>query len=604
MSAHERYQFGEFVLERSQHRVRRLDGRTLHLTPRLFSALLLFVEHPGELLDRDTMMRALWPDLVVEENNLSQSISSLRRLLGDNGKDCRYIETVPRRGFRFIADVAALPISPPNSASQARGAPLPASARGRTTLAVLPFVPLSTLSRDDLLPLGMADSLISRLSTVPGLVVRSAGSLRRYAGPDREPMAAARELDVRWVIDGSLQRNGDKLRVTARLLSVPDGDAAWSGQFDEEFTDVFEMQDAISSRVAVVLAPLLNAGTGGGISPAQAPTEQGGSHDANAYQLYLAARQHSQGVRADGLLKSIGLYEKALSIDPRYALAYTGQAESYRRMLFGADKVPSEVFAPYRKAVLKALALAPGLAEAHAQLGWIHFWYDFDWPKAERAFREALSLNPNVVGAHFGLGFLLLTLDRADEGIDHVRWARELDPMSLIINTMEACFLLDMGRHEEAALRLARVFELEPNFWVAHLSQSLFHIADGRNDLAIESLERANRLTDQSTQAAAMLGMQLARLGRPAEARKILDRFRSLEQSRYVPPTSLAAVYAALGEVEPALDELERAWAARDTRLVYLKDDRRWAGLRGHPRFSALLVRMKLDAYGPGTTGP
>ena len=294
---------------------------SLNLTPRLFSALLLFVENAGELLDKDALMLALWPGLVVEENSLSQVISGLRRALADDSHDSRYIQTVPRRGFRFIATVTELPdaAAPERLPQAATGSALqaepplqpvaaPASERrdritgagrrpdrfrtggagcawpwrpalpqrwearcgghgaGRrdpaphrvpSTLAVLPFKPLVSDARDELLEVGMADSLIARLSTVPGLVVRSIGSVRRYAGADQDPLRAARDLDVAWIVDGSLQRRGDQLRVTARLLRAADGSAAWSGSFDEKFTGVFEVQDMISARVAQVLAPSL-----------------------------------------------------------------------------------------------------------------------------------------------------------------------------------------------------------------------------------------------------------------------------------------------------------------------------------------------------------
>ncbi|MEI8031098.1 MAG: winged helix-turn-helix domain-containing protein [Comamonadaceae bacterium] len=604
MSTSKRYAFGDFVLEPSQHRLYGCDEAPLPLSPRLFSALQLFVERAGVLLGKDELVLALWPGLVVEENNLSQVISGLRRALGDDTRNSRYIQTVARRGFRFVAEVTELPARAANNTiprhelSIQHKAPLPA------TLAVLPFVPLSTEGRDTLLEIGMADSLIARLSGVAGLVVRSVGSVRRFAGLEQDPLAAARALDVAWVVDGSLQRSGDQLRVTARLLSAPAGVAAWSGSFDLTFTDVFDMQDAISTQVAQVLKPTLGERVRKGVGAGVRLSDAGGSRNADAYQLYLAARQHAQGIRADGLRKSIELYHKALTIDPSYAMAYAGLGETYRRMLFGADRSPTEVFEPYRKAILQALEIAPELAEAHAQLGWIHFWFDFDWLAAERVFRHALRVNPNVVGAHFGLGFLLLTLDRSEEGIAHIRWARELDPLSLILNAMEAGFLLDMGRRDEASVRLDRAFEIEPNFWVAHIIRALLHLVDREPEQAIAALRRADQLSDQSTQAAALLGVQLARFHRPDEAREVLNRLLRLQQTRYVPPTSLAAVHTALGEVTQALDALERAWVARDTRLVYLKDDTRWTGLREQPRFADLLRHMKLEGYGPGTSGP
>jgi TolB-like protein/Flp pilus assembly protein TadD len=604
----ERYAFGDLVLERSQHRLLRRDGTSVDLSPRLCSALLLFVERAGDLLSQDELMQTLWPGVVVEENSLSQLISGLRRVLGDPARGSRYIQTVPRLGFRFVAAVSEL---------QAIGADRSAPERTptvtqndssdpprRNTLAVLPFLLLGPERRDELLEVGMADSLISRLSSVPGLVVRSIGSVQRFVGADQDPSKASRALDVAWVVDGSIQHTGEQLRATARLLSMPDGVATWSDRFDEKFSDVFEIQDRISARVAQALAPKLalemrpNAGIGKPLNDA------GGSRNVDAYQLYLAARQHAQAVRADGLGKSIELYHKALALDPNYALAYAGIGETYRRMLFGADRAPLEVFPPYRAAVMQALKIAPDLAEAHAQMGWIHFWFEFDWPGAERLFGHALSLNPNAVGAHFGLGFLLLTLGRTEEGLAHVRLARELDPMSLIINTMEAGFLVSLGRLEEASARLARAFEIEPNFWVAHIVRGLIHVGEGRAEQAVAALRRADELADRSTQAAALLGRHLALQGRPEEAREVLVRLQTLAQTRYVPPTSLAAVHAALGDTTLALDALERAWLARDTRLVYLNDDSRWSALRGDPRFMELQRRMRLDGFARGASGP
>ena len=653
-----RYAFGDFVLDPTQQRVRRRDGSPLSLTPRLFSALLLFVENAGALLDKDNLMRALWPGVVVEENSLSQVISALRRALADDSHDSRYIQTVPRRGFRFIAAVTQMPESPAEALPSAAGPalanpPLPADAlataqggsggagqaadlgttpsdrrgwlrltlaagaatalgglgwwssrRASTadvppplaTLAVLPFKPLVHGARDELLEVGMADSLIARLSTVPGLVVRSVGSVRRYAGAEQDPLLAAHDLDVAWIVDGSLQRRGDQLRVTARLLRAADGSAAWSGSFDEQFTGVFEVQDMISTRVAQVLAPSLQAFAGahafqGGL---------GGTRNTDAYQLYLAAARHAQDMRGEGLRKSIQLYKQALELDPNYALAWVGLAETHRRMLFGADGMPAEVFVPADIAVRQALAIVPNLAEAQVEQGFKLYWFDFDWAGAEHAFRRALAVNPNVATAHFGLASLLLNQDRPDEGFAEMRAARELDPMSPVLNTLEAAYLLEAGRRAEARTRLQRTLDIAPRFWLAHCTQGSLSLADGQADEAIAQMRRAVALADGTSRPLALLGICLARLGQLDEARAILDRLRTLEETRYVPPTSLASVHAALGQVEPALDALDRAFATRDTRLTFLKDDQRLASLRQEPRFRALMRKLKLDGFGPG----
>ena len=667
MPAPQRYAFGDFVLERLQHRVSHLDGTPLNLTPRVFSALLLFVENPGELLTKDALMLALWPGLVVEENNLSQVVSSLRRALGDDTQGSRYIQTVPRQGFRFVAAVTVLPDrevqaaapaveaaavllpdaalaphappaqgidhdgqalplaqpAPPRrrwlgaalAAGSALGlgggawwtlnrAPASGAAQRPATLAVLPFRPLMTEGRDELLELGMADALIGRLSTVPGLVVRSVGSVLRFGGTDQDPLRAARDLDVQWIVDGSLQRRGDQLRVTARLLWAADGSAAWSGSFDEKFTGVFELQDLISNRVLGALAPKLQTralAAGGARAPL---TALGGTRDTDAYQLYLAAFSHAQSLRPDGLDKSRDLFQQAITLDPNYALAYVGLAEAHRRRLYATDAVPAEVFEPADAAIRRALALAPGLAEAHAGNGFKLYWYDFNWAEAEKEFRRAESSNPSVVFAQLGLAMLMLTQDRPAEGFVHLRLARELDPLSPLLNSLEASYLLDAGRFDEARLRLTRAFDVAPNFWIAHMVQALFHLARKRPDEGITALRQAVVLAPTSTQPSSVLGMHLARLGQRDEARSILNQLAERAKTRYVAPTSLAAVQAALGETSPALDSLDQALALRDQRLIFLKDDPRWVGLRTEPRFKALMVQLKLDRFGPGLSPP
>jgi len=666
MAVSDRYAFGDFVLERSQQRVLRHDGSELSLTPRLFSALLLFVENADALLEKDALMRALWPGLVVEENNLSQTVSSLRRALGDEPPGSRYIQTVARRGFRFIARVTALPDVGPLATPQptvaaapispSQGAPLlappapptPAAAGeppaplydrrqsdkrrwlilvltgvvattlggtgwwvwrrkptpagdatgARATVAVLPFKPLAAESHDELLEVGMADSLITRLSTVPGLVVRSVGSVRRYAGADQDPVQAARDLDVAWIVDGSLQRRGDQLRVTARLLHASDGAAAWSDSFDEKFTGVFDMQDVISTRVMQALAPRLAAKPG--VAAGARLTDLGGTRNTDAYQLYLAASRQLQSRSAGGARKGIELFNQALTFDPAYALAYVGLAEAYRETLLAADAVPAEVSASAKAAAQRALALVPSLAEALTEGGFGLYYFEFDWPGAEREFRRALAINPNVAMAHFGLAQLLLTQDRPDEGFVHLRLARELDPMSPFLNSLEASYLLARGRREEARIRLNRAFDIAPDFWLAHRTLGLLQLAEHQPELAIASLRRAVTLAGGNTRIRALLAMHLARMGQRDEARAIRNQLLDLAKIRYVSPVSLAVVHAALGEDALALDALERAFAGHDPQLVFLKDDPRWSGLRKEPRFAVLMHELKLDRYGPG----
>lgn len=621
----QRLAFGDFVLDRSRQQVLRSDGTALRLTPRLSSALLLFVDHAGELLDRDTLMAALWPGLVVEENNLNQVVAGLRRALGDSAQGSRFIQTVPRRGFRFVAEVTPLAagVAPPAAPAPAPARrPLlrwalvaggvaalggagwwawrrePAGVASGPTLAVLPFKPLVAQDRDPLLEVGMADSLIARLSTVPRLEVRPTGSVLRFAGPEQDPQRAARELGVTWIVDGSLQRRGDRLRVTARLVRAADGRAAWSGSFEEAFDGVFAVQDQISDRVMQALAPALGVGA----SAVPPLTEPGGTHSTDAYQLYLAASRRADSGRADGLLEAAALFRQALAIDPAYAAAWVGLAWAQRRLVWNADALPSQAFAQSSEALQRALDIAPGLASARAGVATTLYYYEFDWPGAERELRRLLATSPNVANAHWDLGRMLLTQGRIDEGFEQLRRARNLDPTSPVLLAVEASFLLDQGRLAEARTRLDRAFDFAPNLWLSHVARGQLYFAENRPEEGIAAMRRAVELADATTRPRGVLARHLAIAGRSGEARSILGDLRARAQARFVPPTTLAMVHAALGEDDAALDALELALATRDTRLIDLGNDPSWNTLRPQPRFAALLKKLRLDGYAPGLT--
>ena len=626
------YEFGDFQLDTRHRRLARSDGTPVVLTPRLFDALVYLVEHAGELLDKETLLKALWPGLVVEENSLSQTISALRRALGDGAQDSAYIQTAPRRGFRFIAAVRVRdedasspetvePIAPSGPVDAApplaavvepsrdrrrllvaagvglataggatwwwRSRQRPAGPTGSVSLAVLPFKPLVSEARDPMLEFGMADSLVARLSSLPGVAVRSIGSVRQFAGPVQDPLKAARELQVQWIVDGSVQRWGDQVRVTARLLDTASGEAAWSGSFDENFTGMFDLQDAISRRVADVLAPKLRSADRRRLAGA------GGTRNIDAYQLYLLARQQAQGIRTAGLVRSIDLFSKAIALDPAYALAHAGTAESYRRMIFGSDGEPRVIFREAEKHAARCIAIDPDLADGFASTGWNLYWHAWDWPRAEAAFRRAIALNANDVNAHFGLGQLLDTVGRHDEEVVEMALAREVDPLSPITLTLESNSLFWSGRRDEAWQHLRRVLEIEPEFWVAHLSAGSWHRVEGKNDLAIESMERAERFADGSSQPTAAFGYLLARLGFRERARQLADRLLDESHSRYVPPTSYAIIYTGLGDKEAALQALEQAVAVRDVRMTLMYEDKRWASLADEPRFTAIMRGMR-----------
>lgn len=275
---------------------------------------------------------------------------------------------------------------------------------------------------------------------------------------------------------------------------------------------------------------------------------------------------------------------------------------THRRRLWNADAEPAAVFQPSDAAVERALAIAPTLALARAGVGFSRFWYHYDWAGAEREFRAALESNPNEPGAQWGLAFLLLTQGQVDAGFVHMRRARETDPMSPVLHTLEASFLISDGRLHDAQRRIEHALDIAPNLWLAHLARGLLLLARRDGGAGIAALRQAAELAPNTVRPQAVLAQRLAQAGQPAEARAILQRLRLRARQTYVPPTSLAMVHAALGETEAALDALDRAYAVRDTRLISLKDDPSWRPLQAEPRFALLKRRLGLDALQPGLT--
>ena len=622
--------FADFRLDLVRRQLFDAKGVAVELSPRHFDALAYFVEHRGELLDKDHLLDALWPGQVVEENSLNKLISALRKALGDDGEARRFLLTVPRRGFRFVAEVRQMPatetapvptIEPASAASHdppwrrrdwlAGGAAAAAAAVGAglwawrprtddppgnatTTLAVLPFKPLAEGARDEVLELGMADSLITRLSAARRVIVRPVGAVRRYLARDTEPLRAAQELDVAWVLEGTIQRQGERTRVTARLLDVSSGSAAWSGSFDETVTHVFDAQEAISRRVADVLMPHLGERDRGALGGS-------GTRNAEAYRLYLEARYHSLLFTPDAYRRAIALYEQAIAADPRYAYAHAGLADTLRRTQFTSNTAPRETFEKIRAAAQRAVELDPLYGDGLANLGWVVYFFDWDWPGAERTMRRALELNPSSVDAHYGLAHVCMSTGRYAEALPSFSRAREVDPQSLITNTLEGGMLAMSGRVEEGLARIRHAMQINRGFWIAHLflGNVLFNI--GQTDAALASLQQAVELSGGSAWASGPYGHALAQAGRAELARGVLRDMQARGRSGYISPATLALVHTGLGESDAALAALEKAYEARDIRLAFLQIDHRWEPLRGDARFAALAARLKLDPGQPKT---
>jgi TolB-like protein/tetratricopeptide (TPR) repeat protein len=459
---------------------------------------------------------------------------------------------------------------------------------GERRIAVLPFKPLIAENRDQVLELGMADTLIAKLSNSRQIIVSSLNSVRKYGGLEQDSSAAGRELQVSSVLEGNVQKVGDRIRVTARLINVADGASLWAGTFDEKFTDVFTVQDAISQKVADALALRLSG------EEKQRLTRRY-TDNVEAYQLYLTGRYHLDKLIPPEIRTAIGFFQQAIDLDPNYALAYFGLAQANRSLAITSD-VPSKDCLPQAKAAAKrALEIDDSLAEAHASLSFILIWFDWDWPNAMREAERALALNPNSAFAHFAHGHVLSDLGHHDEAIAEIARARELEPVFLLIRALEGMFLLHAGRDDEAFAKLQKALELDPNFWITHLTLGKVYIQQRKYAEAIAEFSKARELSHGNSEAIASIGYAAALAGDKAKARAVLDELKTLSNQHYIPPANVALVYNGLGDQNEAIAQLEKACEERDVRLTLLKVDPRWDSFRSNPGFVAILKRIGLQ---------
>jgi len=455
-------------------------------------------------------------------------------------------------------------------------------------IAVLPFKPLAPENRDQVLELGMADSLIAKLSNIREIVVRSLNSVRKYSGLDQDPVAAGRELEVSSVLEGNVQKSGDRIRVSARLINVADGSSLWANTFDEKFTDVFAVQDAISQKVADALALRLSGEENKRLTRRY-------TENVEAYQLYLTGRYHWNKLTPPEITKSIEFFKKAIELDPTYALAYFGLADAYRS-LAPTSEVPSKDTLPQAQAAAtKALELDETLAEPHATLAFIHTWYDWDWSAAEREAKRAIELNPNWSFGHIAYAQMLSVTGRSQEAIAEGARAVELDPLSLIVNALNGYHLHLARRDDEAIARLKKTLELDSSFWIAHQFLGIAYVEKKMYPEAIAEFSQAVKLSGGNTEPLALNGYVSVLSGDTAKGRAVLQELKSLESQRYVPPSNLALLSYVLGEKDEAFSWLEKAYQDRDIRLCRLKVDSKWDSMRSEPRFVEILKRIGLQ---------
>jgi serine/threonine protein kinase/Flp pilus assembly protein TadD len=461
--------------------------------------------------------------------------------------------------------------------------------KAQTSVAVLPFVNLSADKEQEYFCDGIAEEIINALTHVEGLRIVARTSAFAFKGKSEDVREIGRRLDVKAVLEGSVRKAGNRLRITVQLVDVADGYHIWSERYDREMEDVFAIQDEISLAVVEKLKVRL-------LGEEKAAIVKRSTENLEAYSLYLKGRYHWNKRALDGVRKSIELFEQAIEKDPNYALAYAGLADGYNILGGFGVSPPSDCFPKADAAALKALGLDSALAEAHTSLAYVYANYKWNWAGAEREYRRAIELNPGYATARQWYALYLSAMGRHDEAFEQVKLALELDPLSLIINLARARVLDYARRYEEAIEQCHRVLEMDQNFAAAHYSLGSVYLRLKRYKEGMNELRWGSELFAGNPMFAGILGYTYALMGKRAEALKILDDLKNMSRKQYVPAFMIASVYIGLDDKDQAFEWLEKAFQERDPDLILLKVEPLYDGLRSDPPFVALLKKMELEA--------
>ena len=665
------YEFGPFRVDALRRLLLR-EGNPVRLPAKAFEILLVLLEEKGRLVEKDELMRRVWPDAVVEENNLTVNMSALRRSLTESPGEHRYVVTVPGRGYQFVANVRehsderawesepelanqevaeisaerggldgeakALSQSswdlgstaPQVVAPQTNGAASDTHAlssteyigseikrhkyrvlllvaallattivvsylaysrylaggskAGITSIAVLPFANETGDPNAEYLSDGISESLINSLSQLPGVRVIARSSAFKYKGREVDLKEVAKALGVEAILTGRVTQRGENLSISVELVNASDKTQMWGEQYDRKMSDLLAIQREIASEIVEKLKPKVS---GEEKRAAKHYTESN-----EAYQLYLKGRFHWNKRTAEALKKSIEYFNQAIDKDPRFALAYAGLADSY--VVPGNRLPPREAMPKAKAAAMRALELDDTLAEAHASLGRVFAAYDWDWPNAEKEYKRAIELNPRYATAHQWYGGYLSVMGRSNEAIAERKRAVELEPLSLVINfELGLAFYYDRD-YDRAIEQFQKTLELDQNFAPPHNFLPAAYEQKGMYSEAIAEFKKAIPLTSgsESTLSKAGLGHVYGVSGKKNEARTLLDELKQLSAQEFVPATSIALIYAGLGENDQAFVWLDKGFEQRAFQLQWIKLDPRWDNLRSDPRFQDLMRRI------------
>ena len=623
------YEFGRFRLKVAE-RVLLREGELVPLTPKVFDILLTLVENGGQLVAKDDLMKRVWPNTFVEEGNLTQNISLLRKALGETPGGAQFIETVPRRGYRFVAEtsqtwgdevraqpagnghkehslevpIEAPAVSTPNTTSQLariRRTPVYAVLAGVVvagiigfvyfigwgkpeteatiqSIAVLPFTDESADPDAQYINDKIAESLINSLSKLPQLRVVPRSVVSGYKGKQIDPRKIGEELNVRAVVTGRMSRHGDMITIQADLIDLDNVAQLWGQRYDHKVSDVLLVQDDISRDIFENLRLKLNV-------------EE--KKQLEAYRLYLKGRNAWNKRTSDALQQAIEFFNQAIAIDPNHSAAYAGLADCYNMLVVYGRLEPKEGFPKAKEAAERALEIDESSAEAHSSLAFIKFRWDWDRSATEREFQTAIRLKPAYAPAHQWYSSYLVAVERFDEAIAEAKRTDELEPLSFVASAHLGWIYYLSGQNDKAIEQCRKILERDPSSFPARRYLGLAYEAKGMYPEAIQEFQTGVKLSG-SPLMLAQLGHAYAVSGKTAEAKQVLSDLQQLQDQRYVSPYTVAAIHAGLGDHNEAFKWLETAVEGRDIWLMNLKVDPVFAKLRSERKFTDILARIRL----------
>jgi TolB-like protein/Tfp pilus assembly protein PilF len=575
--------FGGFSLDLRAGELRTGTER-IRLQDKPFQMLRLLLEHSGEVVTREELQKTLWPGGTVVEfdHGIATALKKLRQALGDDADHPRYIETLARRGYRWIAGVEWVESAEKPEISKPPDEKI-------DSIAVLPFANLDGDPEQDYFCEGLAEEILTALTLIPGLRVTARTSSFAFRGKKQDIRQIGQALNVRSILEGSVRHSGNRIRITVQLIHAGSGYHLWSETYDREMTGVFAVQEEIAQAIARLLKVKLGA-------PPAVPLPRRGTENPDAHRAYLEGRHHMMQLTASSMARALACYQRAIALDPNYANAYAGLAEHHYYLAFYSQARPREVLPAALDAAERALEIDLCCAAAYSIRGALRAVYRYDWTGAGEDLSRALELNPSDAHAHHRRAACYLRpLGRLEESLAEIKRSIELDPLWAFARGLEPVALLMHGEKSQAVERAREVIELFPWYWLSYLGAARVLGASGFREEALSALRKGLAADPENAYLLAALALSHGRRGEGAEALRMRRQLEETARTRYISPCALAITAMSCGDVEQTYDWLHKGVDEHDPMIIARSQKAPFPGHEQDTRFHALRRRMNLD---------